>query len=432
MAPAAPTYTLRTIAPDGSISTTWDPTAPPSPAWSRSYSPARLLATLTSIPRTLFLPSGTIPPGYLEFQAADSLQAFCSYVRGILALSSTLEGAGLSSPTTAVPASVAATILTFCLKDGAGLLGGLFFTWALSGAFDGEVKFYRLLADVSNDVGLTVELLAPHVATSHNSFLALTCAANVAKALCGVAAGATRVSISSHFSSGAGNVAEVQAKEHAQEAGVTLLGLVVGAVAAGWLNADRSRAYAVFFALTIVHVVANAYAVRSLRLRSLNRSRLAVVLREHLRPAAAVGSGGGARGAARLPPSTPPGSPFLPDAGHPVGQLAPRAVQRPSPGVVVAGWWGGGGCPAGCVRAHPAVRGRGGGRCVPPLCRRGGGPLVSIWAPPPHRPPGWGGGVPCGKRARPHLCCRVAGGCHRGGPAGHRRGGAAVQCDHRQ
>ena len=48
----------------------------------------------------------------------------------------------------------------------------------------------------------------------------------------GTVAGATRASITAHFAKGGNNLADVSAKEGAQETAVTLLGLLVGSIAA--------------------------------------------------------------------------------------------------------------------------------------------------------------------------------------------------------
>ena len=91
------------------------------------------------------------------------------------------------------------------------------FAWQSGQGFDSEVKFYRLLADVSNDIALTVDMmlpmLSPHAddssslegpdpADSFRSVALLVAAAsasNVLKAICGVAAGSTRAAISAHL-----------------------------------------------------------------------------------------------------------------------------------------------------------------------------------------------------------------------------------------
>jgi hypothetical protein len=245
------------------------------------FSSSSLLAAPTEALRgtlaRVFLPRGRVADEYVFFQLMDSLQGTCSYLRGVLTIHATLVGVGVGSES----ASALAATLSFLLKDGAAMVGQLVFSAALSLSLDAEVKFWRLFADVINDVGLTLELLAPLAGPAH--FLHVSCAANVCKALCGVAAGATRVAISTHFALEQ-NVAEVQAKEGSQECAVTLLGLGLGLLLAPHLNASFAHQAVAFALLTLVHVVANYLAVRSLALRTLNRGRIAVQAR-HLMPA---------------------------------------------------------------------------------------------------------------------------------------------------
>lgn len=229
------------------------------------------LAALTR----LFLPRGELPPDYLAFQALDSLQALCSYLRGVLTLNATLTGLGVGR---GAESSALAATLALLLKDASSHVTSLTFSFFAAMRLDSEVRAWRLFADVANDVGLTLELLAPLV-PSH--FLALSCAANAAKAVCGVAAGATKVAVSAHFaraaalSSAAGGaaVAEVAAKEATQETAMTLTGLALGYVLAQALNASLAAQWVSFILLTVVHVAANYAAVRVLALATLSRTR---------------------------------------------------------------------------------------------------------------------------------------------------------------
>lgn len=77
----------------------------------------------------------------------------------------------------------------------------------------------------------------------------------VCKTMCGVAAGCTKNSITAHFAV-AGNIADVSAKESAQETAVTLCGIMGGLAFASTI-ADPRVAWHVFIALTLLHVVAN-------------------------------------------------------------------------------------------------------------------------------------------------------------------------------
>lgn len=111
------------------------------------------------------------------------------------------------------------------------------------------MRSWRLFADVINDVGLTLEMLAP-LAGEH--FLVVACVGNVCKALCGVAAGGTRATITAHFAR-ADNLADVAAKEGSQETAVTLLGLAAGYAFASVVNEHALSIWVAFVLLTLLH-----------------------------------------------------------------------------------------------------------------------------------------------------------------------------------
>ncbi len=243
----------------------------PSPPW------AALAASPLALLRRLFLPRGALPLDYAPFQLLDSLQGLCSYLRGGIAMHATLTGLGLGSAS----ASALSATLALMLKEGASHLASLAFAYAVASSLDSEVRFWRLAADVANDVGLGLELAAP--AAGARWFLPLTCLANACKAVCGVAAGATRTAISAHFAGGLARqggalVAEVAAKEGTQETAVTLLGLLLGMLLAPALNASPTAQWTAFAALTAIHVWANAAAVSCLALRTLSRTRALLLL----------------------------------------------------------------------------------------------------------------------------------------------------------
>ncbi|CAM9975352.1 unnamed protein product, partial [Discosporangium mesarthrocarpum] len=156
-----------------------------------------------------FLPVGypdTVSPEYLRFQCWNIVQDLSTYLRGVLATQAVLEGMGVGR---AGSSSLAAT-LQWMARDGASMLGGLLFTSLASGNFGVNVKSWRLFADASNDVGMTLEMVAPAWGGG-NRFVELVCLASVFKASCGVAAGATGAAIAEHWAL-EGNIADVGAK----------------------------------------------------------------------------------------------------------------------------------------------------------------------------------------------------------------------------
>lgn len=79
-----------------------------------------------------------------------------------------------------------------------------------------------LPADCMNDFGMTLELLSPLVP---GAFLPLACAGSLARAVTGVAGGATRFALTQHFALRR-NAADVAAKEGSQVSGLAAASLV--------------------------------------------------------------------------------------------------------------------------------------------------------------------------------------------------------------
>lgn len=227
---------------------------------------------------------------------------------------------------------------TWAIRDGLGMIGGLLFSYVASPHFDAHVKEFRLLADILNDIALTIDMALPSIMTCDWSFselnttmasflhslplpstyLFLTSISTLCKVACGISAGATKGNITDHFAI-CGNRADVNAKESTQETLVSLLGMIMGVWLARWLSALEKNengacfdfadgvhngessnldatcvnedgsidsanvnvkivSWAIFTALTIIHVWANYVGVQQLRLRTLNRERARVAL----------------------------------------------------------------------------------------------------------------------------------------------------------
>ena len=268
------TYTLR------GARVTIDPPTELTAASSTSLSserPSSALAYARSFLSSLFLPVNyphSVTADYLSFQVYDTVQASSSYLRGLLCTQAILAGIGVGSAA-ATPASAT---LNWITRDGVGMAGGMLFAWYGARSFGVNVKRWRLFADLINDIGLTLELLSPRFP---DLFLLLACIGTLCRALCGVAAGATRASLMSHFALH-GNIADISAKEGIQETAVTLAGLVLGWQAVDWLDGDVRLTWLVFAALTAVHVWANVRAMRCLVLTALDTQRAELCVRHFL------------------------------------------------------------------------------------------------------------------------------------------------------
>lgn len=237
-----------------------------------------VLEAVVGLARRTFLPSGyplSVAVEYVEYQAWDSLQGLCSYVRGVLSTSAVLRAAGVGSAS----AKVGSAALTWLARDGVGTLGSLAFSCWIGSQVDGDLKRWRLFADVMNDIGLSLEVAAPWVSSTPNDF-AFAFTASVAaacKAACGVASGTANAAISAHLARSPREMADVAAKEAAQETAVTLIGILCGILVAG---ADRPLA--IFAVLTALHVYCNWRAVSCLRLNTMNPARAAIVFERYI------------------------------------------------------------------------------------------------------------------------------------------------------
>eukprot|EP00939_MAST-03C_sp_MAST-3C-sp1_P005032 g5032.t1 len=287
------TRTLR-ISYDGGIETLSEESGPDVP-----IPPST--SGLSGMFRRTFLPVGyphTVEDHYMAYQIFDVVQGLCSYLRGQLAIQKMLEGFGVGD----VEATASAGAIGWIMRDGASMLGSLVFSALAATDFGMRMRQWRLFADVINDVGLTLNMIAPMFGKDY--FLPLVCAGSVCTAMCGVAAGATKAKISQHFARN-NNLADLVAKEGAQESIVTLLGIAGGYVFLRSLEAYEQYAaeaeeanffvlwpfwfatksivsvnevmWMAFVALTVLHVIANVYAIGCLKLRTVNSVRFGIL-----------------------------------------------------------------------------------------------------------------------------------------------------------
>jgi hypothetical protein len=228
--------------------------------------------------KEMFLPAGypdSVSEDYLTFQFWDTLQAMCSYLRGVLATQSVLQSVGVGDE----QATPLAAALQWVLRDGSGMIGGLTFAYVVGPKFDVNVKRWRLFADVINDVGLTLDMVAPYFPKS--LVTEVLCVSSICKTMCGVAAGATRSSLMTHFAK-RDNMADCAAKEGSQETAVKLFGLIFGMYFANAVNSSKHSIWVAFIVLTLVHVYANFHAVSCLCIPTLNRQRAHILIERYL------------------------------------------------------------------------------------------------------------------------------------------------------
>ncbi|KAI5647057.1 vitamin b6 photo-protection and homoeostasis domain-containing protein [Phthorimaea operculella] len=221
----------------------------------------------------VFLPHGyphTVSKDYVAYQIWDTAQAFCSTITGTLATQEVLRGVGVGD-TSATP--LAATI-TWVIKDGCGHIGRILFACTHGTHLDAYSKKWRLYADVLNDAAMCIEISLP---LFRNYTTTALCVSTAMKAIVGVAGGATRAALTQHHAL-CGNMADVAAKDSAQETAVNL----VASIAALCLITLFGNSVTLFLFVMVLHITFNYLAVRAVCLRTLNEPRYLQVIDAYL------------------------------------------------------------------------------------------------------------------------------------------------------
>ncbi|KAI1780908.1 vitamin B6 photo-protection and homoeostasis-domain-containing protein [Hypoxylon cercidicola] len=225
----------------------------------------------------VFLPAGypyTVTPDYTPYQIYDSLQAFSSTIAGLLSSRAVLQGFGVGDSASSATAAVLLTVL----QEATGRLATILFAHRHGRAIEPECKFYRFLADIVNDSALFLDVLSPALPT-YPKVIAL-CGAGILRALCGVAGGAAKASLSAHFAKN-GNLAELNAKDGSQETVISLFGMLVGSLFVQFVH-GKVAVWTWMVILVGLHLWTNYKAVTSVQMRTLNKQRMIIVTEAYL------------------------------------------------------------------------------------------------------------------------------------------------------
>jgi Vitamin B6 photo-protection and homoeostasis len=251
--------------------------------------------------RSTFLPIGypnTVPDHYASYVVWSSLQDLCTSVRSVIATQRVLQGIGVGTNT----ATTLSAIQNFLLRDAAGMFASLSFTALTSGIFSKDVKRWRLFADCVVDIGITLEVMAVQLPKPY--FVPMLCIANMCKAMCGVAAGATSGSIALYWSSKANSdggssgssgsssgssssnskanrqsndstdISDINAKFGAQNTVTGSFGLIFSAIfARSVATAPLSFVWVIYSILTAFHIYANMQCMRIIAFPQFNTVR---------------------------------------------------------------------------------------------------------------------------------------------------------------
>ena len=137
---------------------------------------------------------------------------------------------------------------------------------------------YRLLADILNDIAFILDCLSPVFPKAIR--VVILSFSSVLRALCGVAAGSAKASLSAHFAKW-GNLGELNAKDSSQETVISLFGMLVGSLVVSWVTTPFAT-WTTLILLLSIHLETNRRAVRAVKMRTLNRQRATLVY-HHLR-----------------------------------------------------------------------------------------------------------------------------------------------------
>ncbi|KAL8980989.1 MAG: hypothetical protein Q9205_004092 [Flavoplaca limonia] len=249
----------------------------------------------------VFLPSGyphSVTDDYIKYQIYDSLQAFSSSIAGLLSSRAVLQGVGVgdanASPTTALLLSI--------LQESTGRIATIIFAHRLGTSLEPECKMYRLAADIFNDAAMLLDCLSP--ALPRGPRVLLLSSSSMLRALCGVAAGSSKASLSAHFAKW-GNLGELNAVSQQHTLLIAMVrsrpnvaserlkpgnynffngnaGMpVAGSVVVSYVSSPITT-WTCLILLLSIHLAMNRAAVRAVMLHSLNRQRANLVISTYL------------------------------------------------------------------------------------------------------------------------------------------------------
>lgn len=164
-------------------------------------------------------------------------------------------------------------MLLSILQESAGRIATILFADRYGTALEPECKRYRLLADILNDFAFVLDCLSPGLPKTIR--VVVLSFSSVLRALCGVAAGSAKASLSAHFAQW-GNLGELNAKDSSQETVISLIGMLAGSVVVSWVTTPMAT-WTVLILLLAIHLETNRRAVRAVSMRTLNRQRASLV-----------------------------------------------------------------------------------------------------------------------------------------------------------
>jgi hypothetical protein len=159
------------------------------------------------------------------------------------------------------------------------MLGRIVFSWIQGSNLDANAKTWRFMADILNDIAMTLEICIP---SFPHLFLPLVCTGSVLKSIVGAAGGATRAALTQHQAR-QDNMADVASKDGSQETALVLVGMLLALVLNPIIGDSQRLTWSFFAFFTFIHLFANYLAVSFVAIDKLNRQRADLVIDHYLR-----------------------------------------------------------------------------------------------------------------------------------------------------
>jgi hypothetical protein len=166
-------------------------------------------------------------------------------------------------------ATSTAAITQWIIRDGSGMIGRILFAWTQGSNLDNNAKTWRFMADILNDIAMTLEIM---VSSFPTLFLPLVCTGSILKSIVGMAGGATRAALTQHQAQ-RGNIADVSAKDGTQETALVLVGMLLSLVLTPLIGDSQFMTWLFFCLFTFLHLLSNYLAVRGVKMNKFNRER---------------------------------------------------------------------------------------------------------------------------------------------------------------
>lgn len=227
--------------------------------------------------RTFFPDGGrdAVAEDYWGFSVWTFLKSAVSASTSVLGTQGLLRAVGIGA-NTSIASSAA---INWVLKDGLGRIGCILAASVIGNKFDNDAKFFVFLGDMMYEFGILLEILAP---TCAHIFLVVASFANAFKSMSYMSRLPPRAAILKSFAIRE-NVGDVSAKANSQDVVSGLFGLLLGIQISFFVGTSVWKSLVVFTISAAIVAVSSLKALSGLRLNTLNRHRMEIIIDSFVR-----------------------------------------------------------------------------------------------------------------------------------------------------